>query len=175
MTCSCERSTTRNIRGVVTPVARYVCTDGEDTASLLGELVGSDAGGPHVDAAAARIRAICDDDPAKLGPAVQLFVQKAIAYHDEPRETFQSAEVTLLRRSGDCDDHARLVIVLAKAVGLAAQLVIMRKGAIPVHAVAKVADAAGELQWAETTLAAQWGEHPVAAKTRLGHEMRADL
>lgn len=175
MACTCEKVGERTFRGVTTAIARYSCDSGEDTAQLLAGLASDDSGGDLVAAAAARILALANGDPAQLGPAVQRFVQLGIAYVDESRETFQSAEVTLRRREGDCDDHARLVLVLGRAVGLAGRLVIMRRGAIPVHAVSQLADADGVLQWAETTIEAAWGEHPVAAKARLGLSQRSDL
>lgn len=155
-----------------TPIARYVCDTGEDAAELLAQLVREDAGGPLVRHVAGQIRSAAG---GALGPAIQAWVQRAIAYADERKETFQSAEVTIRRRSGDCDDHARLVLVIARELGVPAQLVICRRRGQPVHAVAKLRDDRGVWQWAETTLAAHFGEHPVEAKKRLNAAARQDL
>jgi transglutaminase-like putative cysteine protease len=172
LTCACEGTSRLAIGGVDTPIALYACDSPEDAAAFLQNLTASDPGGPLVTAAAAKLAAIEVDD---RGPLVQQFVRGFVLYENEPRETFQTAEVTLRRRSGDCDDHARLVVVLARALGIPARLVILRKDGIPVHAVAQLADRSGVWHWAETTIAARWGEAPLDAKRRLGATSRADL
>jgi hypothetical protein len=92
-------------------------------------------------------------------------VQDAIAFVHEPKETFQSARVTMMAGAGDCDDHARLVYALARAGGLPATMTFLEEDEQPVHVVAKIGGA-----WAETTIPAEFGEAPLAAYARLSSE-----
>jgi len=77
---------------------------------------------------------------------------------------------TLASGSGDCDDHARPVFALALAGGLPAAIAFLHHGgpsAQPTHAVAQLG-LGGRLRWAETTIDAAFGEHPLDAAIRLG-------
>jgi hypothetical protein len=98
--------------------------------------------------------------------ALHANVQQQIRFIHEPKETFQSARVTLALRAGDCDDHARLLYAAALAGGLPAQLLFNDEDDQPVHVVTKLRDSSG-WQWAETTLGAQFGEEPFDALDRL--------
>lgn len=171
--CTCERTTTIDFAGVPASVSRYSCETGDQAAELLGELIDEDEGGELVAAYAAGLAERFGDDRATLARAIQLLVQRTIAYVLEAKETFQEAETSLHRRAGDCDDHAVLVIVLARTLSIPARLVILRKNGQPVHAVAQL-ELSGEWQWAETTVAAELGEHPVEAARRLKTQ-RKDL
>jgi Transglutaminase-like superfamily len=93
-------------------------------------------------------------------------VQEHIRFLHEPKETFQSARVTMLLGAGDCDDHARLLYSLARAGGLDAQLLFFEEDEQPIHVVTKLRDSIG-WQWAETTLDARYGEEPFEALERL--------
>lgn len=98
--------------------------------------------------------------------ALHANVQEHIRFIHEPKETFQSARVTMLLGAGDCDDHARLLYSLARAGGLGAQLLFFEEDDQPIHVVAKLRDSVG-WQWAETTLDARFGEEPFEALERL--------
>lgn len=100
-------------------------------------------------------------------------VQSQIKFVHEPKETFQSARTTMALGAGDCDDHARLVYALARAGGLKADLLFLEEDDQPVHVVACLEDSSG-MRWAETTLGAMFGEHPLAALDRLGVEGSSD-
>lgn len=109
-----------------------------------------------------------------IAHGVQTYVQKTVRYEEEEIERFCSPLVTLRIGLGDCDDHALLVCVLARAAGLQARIVPLRdtSGAI-VHAVTQIKTGGGWM-WAETTIAAGLGEHPLDAAQRLG-VLRSDL
>lgn len=102
--------------------------------------------------------------------AIVANVQASIAFVHERKETFQSARMTMKRGAGDCDDHARLVYALAGAGGLPVGLVFLtvpEDGVdVPAHVVATIETSAGPT-WAETTIAACFGEHPLDALDRL--------
>jgi hypothetical protein len=166
------RTSSIEIEGREFPIALWSCSDPEAAAEFLLKETDKDDGGPLVDLAARGIAAIETDDH---GPLVQSLVQGWVEYLPEPWETFQKSEATLRMRTGDCDDSARLAVVLARKLGLPARLVIMRRDGTPVHAVAQIADRNGVWQWAETTVLAHWGESPIDAKRRLGAIARTDL
>ena len=94
-------------------------------------------------------------------------VQGSIRFVHEPVETFQSARVTMQSGGGDCDDHARLVYALAHAINIPVELVFFEQDEQPIHVVARMQDSDGTWQWAETTIAAEYGEDPHAALDRL--------
>lgn len=102
-------------------------------------------------------------EPAYLGAWIQRAVQRRVRYVGEGKETFQPSAQTWRIGLGDCDDSARLVAALALSLGLEARVIGMpgRSGA-PVHAVAKI-----DNRWAEASLAARFGEHPLEAFRRL--------
>ena len=166
-------------------------------ARLLCELSEEDAGDPVVRAwSLAILRATADAIGERAGPTISPALHDAFAraLHDnvqsqilfvhEPEETFQSARTTMAVGAGDCDDHARLLYALARAGGIAANLVFFEEPADgsglpsvllggaddtqPVHVVALLRDSDGTWQWAETTIAADYGEEPHDAYVRLG-------
>lgn len=175
--------------------ARMAFEDPWAAARLLVELADEDASDPVVRAWALDIlRATAEAIGESLGPtlspalsdafarAIHDNVQAQIKFIQEPLETFQSAAVTMQSGAGDCDDHARLVYALACAGGLNSQLVFFEDedsgslpmvmlggdGTQPVHVVAQIQDPNGAWQWAETTIAAEYGEEPHDAFERLG-------
>lgn len=117
-----------------------------------------------------------------LARAVHALVRDGVRFLREPKETFQDAYLTLYYGAGDCDDVARLVVALLRILGVRARLALLyRPGLrsssgerIPTHVSVK-ALVGGRWRWLETTLAARFGEHPIAAKRRLGAEHRADI
>lgn len=148
------------------------CDDGWQAARLLLAMAEEDARTPGAHELAARIRA---EHPSDLdfAQAVQRFGQR-VPFVREKGEVFQSGALTLARGAGDCDDHFRLVYAVARAGGLRGALALTHHGADappgkqgPTHAVAQLC-VGGRCEWAETTVAARWGEHPFAAARRLG-------
>jgi len=162
---------------IQTPVGRYAsarleCPDGWAGARLLVLLADEDArtSGGRAEALAMRQRARSD---AAFARAVFDRVQ-ALQFLPERGEVFTAASYTLDVGAGDCDDEARLVYALLRAGGLPARLVFLSRGGEPTHAVAQVR--LGQAwQWLETTIPARFGEHPMSAKTRLGHGARTDI
>ena len=144
-------------------------------ARLLVELSKEDATDPIVREWALTIQKACAEEMGEIGPtrspqliactaaAIQANVQAQILFVHERKETFQSARETIALGAGDCDDHARLVLALALAANIPlSDLVFFEEDDQPVH-VAPVM--LGE--WAETTIAAHFGEHPYEALARL--------
>jgi hypothetical protein len=140
-----------------------------NTAVLLEGLMASDA---SVNAIPPEIVAWAKQN----GPAALLsFVQQTVAYTDEETETFMSPAFVLSSGAGDCDDSARAYVAIARAAGWQARLVYFLQGGQPAHVAAQVVDpVSGAWTWAETTIAARYGEAPFAALARLGIP-RADI
>jgi hypothetical protein len=134
-----------------------------DISRAALEASGWNAGGPTM---TPELRTI-------VGEAIAENVQAHIRFIHEPEETFQAATTTMAAGAGDCDDHARLVYALARAAGLPAKLVFFEEDNEPIHVVAQIGDGIG-MRWAETTLGADFGEHPYAALARLGADAAAD-
>jgi Transglutaminase-like superfamily len=144
------------------------------TAQLLENLAASDvAAGAIPPDVVARVQS--------MGPAGLLaWVQSHVRFELETTETFASPLATFDDGFGDCDDSARVFVVLSRCAGWPARFVYFTQSGQPAHVCAQVwtpgpADgAAGAWQWAETTIAARLGEHPFAAAQRLG-KGRPDL
>ena len=110
------------------------------------------------------------DDPTIIDAfveAVHANVQRFIRFAPEEGERFQSADTTMIEGVGDCDCHARLAHALVRSRGASSELRFFDQDGEPTHAVAAFGTSAGP-QWAETTIAAAFGEHPQAAYKRLG-------
>lgn len=156
------------------------CVDGWAAAKLLLAMAEEDARTPGARELAAQLRASHPSDQ-DFAQAVQRYVQR-IPFVREKGEVFQSGALTMARGAGDCDDHFRLVYALARAGGLRGALALTHHGDDappakrgPTHAAAML-DVGGRREWAETTVPAQWGEHPFAAARRLGLlSMRDDV
>ena len=159
---------------------RYEFEDPWAAARLLVERADEDAADPVVrtwalEILAATAEAIGEVDGPTLSPelrgafarAIQANVQNAVKFVQEPGEQFQSAATTMATGAGDCDCHACLVYALGKAGGLDAALSFIEEDGDPVHAVAELEGEDGELHFAETTIAADFGEEPYAALRRL--------
>jgi hypothetical protein len=159
--------------------AKVVPRDGGwGNARLLRELSALDATKPAVRAAAACLREGTDRSPQGdeiYARRVQAFIKRMVRFAREEGEIFQSSQYTMRVGYGDCDDHARLAVALLVAGGVRASLGLLHaEGKDPQH-VAAVADIPGKAPvWLETTCDADFGEHPVAAATRLGI-LRSDI
>jgi hypothetical protein len=115
--------------------------------------------------------------PAEL----HAFVQRRVRFVPEEVETFQSPAATLALGYGDCDDSARALVAIAERAGYPARLVYFLQDGQPAHVCAQIKVPRGsagrartgavrppqEWGWAETTVAARFGEHPFAAMNRL--------
>ncbi len=150
-------------------------------ARLLDQLAHEDASDPVVVAWSLSILKATRDAMGERGPTLSpelvtafgeaLFanVQSEIAFVHEPGERFQSAATTMQLGAGDCDDHARLLLALALAGGLNARMLFIPDPDTgePVHVVDQIEDGNGMWRWAETTIAAEYGEDPLVAVRRL--------
>lgn len=156
-------------------VGSVTCTDGWMAARLLLALAIEDSRTPGARNLALTLRreASTDEEFARV---VHAFVKDNVDFVREAGEVFQGAAYTLEMGAGDCDDHFRLVYALAVAGGLKGQLGILHKPNMPPsHAVALLCPDS-TCAWAETTVDAAYGEHPVDAAIRLGLvNARADL
>lgn len=154
-------------------VGALTCRDGWQAARLLLALAVEDSRTPGAERIAGELRQAAphDEDFAR---AVHAYVARRVRFVREQGEIFQSGAATLSRGAGDCDDMFRLVYALAVAGGLDAKLAILHHGANappsmrgPTHAVALLCPN-GRCAFAETTVAASYGEDPNAAARRLG-------
>jgi hypothetical protein len=164
-------------------VSRMTFTDPWAAARLLADLTDQDADDPVVRSWAFEILGAVADElgESDAGPtlspellaafvrALYQNVQRQIFFRHERTETFQSARETMHLRAGDCDDHARLLVALARSAGVDAQLVFFDDNDQPSHAVSVLRDAEG-WWWAETTIDARFGEPPLEALGRLQDE-----
>ena len=123
-------------------------------------------------------------DPLRQARYIHRLVRDGIRFIREPRERFADSWWTLQLGQGDCDDKARLVVALGRALRLPARFVpLMLKEEqfgpnVPGHVCAQFGFPVQQPKvwvWAETTLKAEWGEEPRAARRRLGAEHRTDL
>lgn len=125
-------------------------------------------------AAYARARLPEADDDA-LARLVHRIVRDHVAFTLEADETFRGAGTTFRLGQGDCDDHAIAVATLALALGLPARIVGLRNAERDItHACAQI-HVGGAWRWAETTLDADFGEHPRDCAIRLGVLDRGDV
>lgn len=168
-------------RGTVggVPYARVRMTGGLvggawNSAKLLLRQANADAERPEVVAIAMHARRLCGGDRAMLARLLHRFVQERVAFAREPGERFAGSALTLAAGFGDCDDSSRLLYALALAAGLPARLCFLVQQKQPAHVFCQIGDGAGYHN-AETTIAALWDEHPLAAAKRLGMRMRPDL
>lgn len=158
-------------------VGKVTCLDGWGAARLLlaQAIEDSETAGARDLALQLRRQAPSDEAFARY---VQRYVKENVAFVRERGEVFTGSAYTLGSKGGDCDDHARLVYALATAGGLDAVLAFLHHPAPfdePTHAVAQLC-VQGQCTWAETTIDARFGEHPLDAAKRLGLlDAREDL
>jgi hypothetical protein len=139
------------------------------SAYLLRELSEGDVEDPAVAALAIKIRMAGSDGPRGL----HAWVKRTVRFATEKVETFQSAAFTAKTGVGDCDDSERLLWAVARAAGIPVRFVFFLQGGQPAHVSAQLHDGAS-WQWAETSVPAYYGEHPLAALRRLG-KVRRDI
>lgn len=150
-------------------VGEFDCPDIDDgaplaTARLLQGLTTDDAAlDPFNPSVLRKIRSAGKNAPQ----AAHAYVQTHVRFAPEEVETFQTPTATLASGVGDCDDSARALVSLAKATGTQARLVFFLQDGQPAHVTAQLWDRGG-WKWAETTIAARYGEHPFHALDRLG-------
>ncbi len=166
--CRVRALASRDVAGVSRAVGQVECPDGWGAARMLLALANEDARTPGARALALEIRKRAPSDRA-FAEELHRFVKARVRFVREIGEVFQGGGYTLAAGAGDCDDHARLVYALARAGGLSAVLAFLyrEEGGGPTHAVAQLWDGA-EYRWAETTIDARFGEHPLEAASRLG-------
>lgn len=146
--------------------ARITCPTTWSAATLLALIAEADAQTAGARAYALELRAGATD-----GDFVQKVFDRGrrLRFVREPGEVFTSPSYTLSVNAGDCDDHARTTYAVLRAGGVPARIVFLHKGpgGDPSHAVTQ-AFVNGAWTWLETTLAANFGESPMAAASRLG-------
>lgn len=150
-------------------IGRVDCPDGWAAARMLLAASLEDAQTPGARDLALALRSSAPDDEA-FARAVHAFVKDRVAFVREAGEVFQNGSYTLATAAGDCDDHARLVYAIAAAGGLPAVMGFLHHGGArssPTHAAAQLCPDR-QCAWAETTVDAAFGEHPLAAAERLG-------
>lgn len=110
-------------------------------------------------------------DPWRQAYELHRWMRHCVRYLDERTETFQRPWVTLTRAGGDCDDHATAQIALALAVELPVLLGLWD----PLTHASVAYALEGREVWAESTIGANFGEHPLDALARLGESRRGDI
>lgn len=105
-----------------------------------------------------------DSPPAKLAKWLR---KMGAALPGQPFEVFDRPSDVLARGWGDCDDSARLVRALGRALGHPVRLIFMGRPGEPEHVVAALTEPGRPPWWLEATIPAYPGEHPVAARRRL--------
>jgi Transglutaminase-like superfamily len=143
-----------------------VCPTGWEAAKMVVAEALEYAKLPGLRALALVLRAGAPSDEA-YARAVHQFVKDNVRFVREEGEIFQGPAVTLAAGAGDCDDHTILVLALAYAGGLPAVGAFLHEGGDPTHAVSQLCPS-GACSWAETTVDARYGEHPLAAARRAG-------
>lgn len=120
-------------------------------------------------------------DAESVARRIHQVVRARMRYVGEAGDVVQDPITSWHYAAGDCDCHARLVLALLRALGVRAVLCGFTvdgpagEGGPEVrHACATWERAPGDYVWLETTLAAEFGEHPMAAAARLFAD-RADL
>ncbi len=155
-------------------LGRVSCPDGWAAARMLVALGAEDSRTPGARDLALRLRRSAPSD-AEFARALHAFVKDRVRFVREAGEVFQGSAYTLAMGAGDCDDHARVMYAIARAGGLPAVMAFLHRGQGPTHAVAQMCPGAS-CEWAETTVDADYGEHPLAAADRLGLlKSRGDL
>jgi hypothetical protein len=148
------------------------CPSHAAKVQLLANLAEYDSRDPEIVRLSEKIASVGNGEPEKIAALVHAFVRDGVAHLPEPREKFQPTGRTLALGIGDCDDTARAVYALAKGAGLRPALLTL--GDPPRHVAAGI-QLGGVWRWADASLPARFGEHPIAAAKRLGLKVREDL
>ena len=143
---------------------------------LLSDLAEADADLPDLRRIAEDVTAGSADDTERA-VALHRFVIDTVGFVKEKRETFSPTLRTLEIGQGDCDDSARALMALLRAMDIPARLETLpprASGGVPLH-VAAQAQIGGQWKWLETSIDAWPGEHPLQAAKRLGIHARPEL
>lgn len=132
---------------------------------LLDRLATYDAKHPTVRRLAEWLTEPAGSDELAVARALHAAVRDGVRFVDEPTETFQHTLRTWQTEQGDCDDSTRALVALARSIGMDARLQTL--GNPPRHVWCQLG-AEGQWWHAETSLAAELGEHPLDAGRRLG-------
>lgn len=161
------------VNGVDEPAYLLNLRRHKDKIPLLDALSWFDAGDARVRRVAEYLTAPTLGDSALAVEALHRTVRDGVQFVAEPVETFQHTLRTLETCRGDCDDSARALVALARSLGIEARLATL--GSPPRHVFAMLSHRDRGWVCAETTLAAELGEHPLAAHARIGGVERIDL
>jgi len=152
---------------------RVECDDHQAKVRFLGLLAEYDAGLPDVRRIAELVVAGAADTSEQV-ERLQQFVQQRVTFTGERDETFSPTIRTLAHGVGDCDDSSRALMALLRSLAIPTKLATLPEGGVPLH-VAPMVKLAGKWHWVEPSVAAQLGEHPLAAARRLGINTRPEL
>lgn len=145
---------------------RALCKTPENKLALLDNLSAEDVRGDRV---THWLASQLPHHPALAARAAHAWVRDNVRFVPEAIETFKSPGRTL-REGGDCDDSARVLVSMARAAGLKARYrpITQCKAGVceKTHVAAQIHDGRG-WHWAETTIDAEFGEHPLVAYRRL--------
>lgn len=148
------------------------------TVALLDACAWEDSRDPELVMVAAELaHAAAVDAKGLLYPYILAWTQRNIPFVDEPIETFIGWR-EVLRGGGDCDDLARFVVALVRALDGCARLATIEQSGDdgPIHVAAQVWSPRRSWLWMEATVpGALIGEPPRAACLRLGIPIRPDL
>jgi transglutaminase-like putative cysteine protease len=142
------------------------------TVALLDELAYEDATDPALVVLARELALEAEAKHEPLACYLLAWVHAHVRFVAEPIEAFIGWRETI-QRGGDCDDMARLLVALLRALQVPARLATL--GDPPIHVAAQVHAARGWL-WMEATVPGAFvGEAPAMACRRLGIPVRPDL
>lgn len=147
-----------------------VCRTNTEALRLLNALAHLDASPEHgekVHALSKRLWTEASGDADAFARRAHAIIRDAVAYVDDPEQTFRSSDVTLTLGFGNCVNTARVLCALALAAGLDAHAMPVRPHGEITHTAAQIRYA-GAWHWAEATIAANYDEEPLTAARRLG-------
>jgi hypothetical protein len=148
---------------------RVECPTHAAKVDLLANLAAWDSTQPEILRLARTLAAMTDRSREGIARELHRYVRDEVVHLREPRELFRPAGATLEEGLGDCDCSSRALLALLQAAGQRAGLVTLANP--PKHVAVAVLTERGWL-WADPSLGAELGEHPIDAAERLG--MRVD-
>lgn len=157
--------------GAAGPYELVECESFEAKFDLLSDLAWDDA---RHDAVVAELA----DELAELGPPLgerlHAWVLEHVPFRPDGKTELYRSPAETIAGGGDCDDAVRLMLATARRLEVPARL-LAREGSEGVqgHVALQFDDGQG-WQWAETTIAAAYGEAPDTAALRLASE-RTDV
>lgn len=152
------------------------CRTHANKVRMLSALADLDAELPDVRRLAENVTAGLRTDDERA-TALHSYVKSRVAFVREKRETFSPTLRTLEIGQGDCDDSARALMALVRALDIPCRLETLPEratGKVPLHVAAQV-QLGGAWEWLETSIDARAGEHPIRAARRLGIDTRPEL